>query len=83
MVASEDSTVNEQLLREELCSDAYLVYSFSKTRVYVLPAESTELSKVFDCLTSQGKLASLGLQQWGLSQTTLEEVFIRIVTSHS
>ena len=82
-VASEELSVNEQLLREELCSDACLVYSFSKTRVYVLPAENTELSKVLDCLTSQGTLATLGIQQWGLSQTTLEEVFIRIVTSHS
>ena len=54
-----------------------------RARVYVLPAENTELSKVFANLTSADKLQELGIEQWGLSQTTLEEAFIRIVNSHS
>lgn len=54
-----------------------------RARVYVLPAENTELSKVFANLTSADKLLALGIEQWGLSQTTLEEAFIRIVNSHS
>jgi hypothetical protein len=60
-----------------------LLPSCVRARVYVLPAENTELSKVFANLTSADKLQALGIEQWGLSQTTLEEAFIRIVNSHS
>ena len=53
-------------------------------RVYVLPADgTTELSRVFECLTNPVQTAALGIQQWGLSQTTLEEAFIRIVNQYS
>lgn len=71
------------MLHELVCRTAYLVYSFSKLRVYVLPAGGTELSRVFECLTDAAQMESLGIEQWGLSQTTLEEAFIRIVTTHS
>ena len=82
-VATESSSIDEQLLREQICPSACLVHSFSKSRVYLLPTGSTELSKAFEYLTDPTRLAALGIQQWGLSQTTLEEAFIRIVNAHS
>ena len=35
----EDSEVDEALLRNELCPTATLIYSFAKSRVYLLPTE--------------------------------------------
>ena len=82
-VASESSSIDEQLLREQICPSACLVHSFSKSRVYLLPTGDTELSTAFEYLTDPSRLGTLGIQQWGLSQTTLEEAFIRIVNTHS
>lgn len=82
-VPSENSSIDQEVLREEICPSACLVHSFSKSRVYILPTESTELSTMFECLTDPSRLAALGIQQWGLSQTTLEEAFVRIVNAHS
>ena len=52
------------------------IYRFAKTRVYLLPTKDTELSRVFGGLVEHKD--SLGVREWGLSQATLEEAFIRI-----
>ena len=82
-VSNESSSIDEQLLREQICPSACLVHSFSKSRVYLLPTGDTELSTTFEYLTDPVRMTALGIQQWGLSQTTLEEAFIRIVNTHS
>lgn len=38
----EGSEVDEALLRSELCPTATLIYSFSKSRVYLLPTEGND-----------------------------------------
>ena len=72
----EDDDVDEALLHELVCPTAALIYRFAKTRVYLLPTADTELSKVFGCLVQHKD--DLGVREWGLSQATLEEAFIRI-----
>jgi len=72
----EGSEVDEALLRNELCPTATLIYSFAKSRVYLLPTEDTNLGTLFDKLVNMKE--SLGVREWGLSQATLEEAFIRI-----
>ena len=74
----EDMDIDEELLRAELCPAAELVYSFGKSRVYLLPTESTDIAVLFDKLVNMKD--ELGVREWGLSQATLEEAFIRIAT---
>ena len=75
--------IDEQKLQEHICSSATLVYSFAQLRVYLLPEVDTEVSRVFSGLTDPEIAAAIGVQQWGLAQTTLEEAFISIVKDHS
>ena len=70
-------------MREHICSSAHLIYHFGHLRTYTLPAADTELSRVFAALTDADIAAAIGVQEWGLSQTTLEQAFIRIVQENT
>jgi ABC-type multidrug transport system ATPase subunit len=76
-LARSDAEVNETTLRS-MCPSAELVYSFGKNRTYVLPTEETDLAGLFEHLVEHKD--ALGVREWGLSQATLEEAFIRIAT---
>lgn len=75
---SEGAEVDEEIMKAELCPTAELIYSFSKSRVYLLPTADTDLPSLFEKLVHMKD--SLGVREWGLSQATLEEAFIRIAT---
>lgn len=72
----EGSEVDEEVLKQELCPSATLIYSFAKSRVYLLPTEDTDLPVLFEKLVNIKD--ELGVREWGLSQATLEEAFIQI-----
>ena len=46
--------------------------------MYLLPTDDTDLPRLFEELVSMKE--ALGVREWGLSQATLEEAFIRIAT---
>ena len=46
-----------------------------------VPLEGLEVSKLFEELES--KKEELGISDWGISQSTLEDVFMEIVKSYS
>ncbi|KAJ3244891.1 hypothetical protein HDU78_010370 [Chytriomyces hyalinus] len=52
--------------------------AFSTNAAYEFPAAAYAIPKLFETIEQQK--ADHGVIQWGISQTTLEEVFLRIIT---
>ena len=77
-LASDDGELDAAFLAE-ICPTARLVYSFAKTRTYVLPTADAQMSTVFEKLVGRAK--DEGIREWGISQASLEEAFIRIAES--
>ena len=50
--------------------------SFGQNRLYQLPTEGTKMSQLFAAMIDKSEAA--GVVDWGLHQTSLEEVFLRI-----
>jgi len=68
-------------VKAHICEDAALTSSFSSSRAYVLPKNSITVSKAFSklqLLTSDGTAKNAGIRDWSVSQTSLEEIFIRL-----
>ncbi|TPX73229.1 hypothetical protein CcCBS67573_g05503 [Chytriomyces confervae] len=52
--------------------------AFSTNTAYEFPAAANSIPKLFETIEEQK--TDHGVLQWGISQTTLEEVFLRIIT---
>lgn len=65
------------------CSQLFrdvLGFSTGKTVTFLLPNDAIALAKTFMMLEQQQThLHTLGVTEWGIGQTTLNEVFINIV----
>ena len=61
----------------ELMPQARLVDAINGVRTYIVPKGSVVMSELFKGMESQK--AALGINDWGLSHTSLEEVFLKIV----
>lgn len=48
-----------------------------RTRAYTLERQSTSISHVF--ATMERRSTDLGIREWGITMTTLDEVFLHIV----
>ena len=48
-------------------------------RVYTVPKAAVNVGELFEKIEAQK--ATLGIKDWGLSQTSLEEVFLTIVAN--
>ena len=59
--------------------DAKLVTAFGKQLSYTLPLASTDVSKIFNTMEEQKRKRVIA--EWGLSQASLEEVFMKVVTA--
>jgi ABC-type multidrug transport system ATPase subunit len=68
------------LVKREVSSGAEPIESFKGDRVMPLnlPHENMKISRVFDLLQEQ-KLQGFGIFDWSIAQTSLNEVFLRIV----
>ena len=64
-----------------VCSGAKLVDSDSSdsTRTFSIPQADIKVSSCFELMERNKR--QLGLQEWSLNQTSLEEVFMAIATS--
>jgi len=63
-----------------LAPDALLRDAINGVRTYVVP-KATAVGALFEAI--EAKKGELGIQDWGLSQTSLEEVFLEIVAATS
>lgn len=60
---------------------ANLKSEFNGNLIYLVPIEGIEVSKVFEVLESSKE--ELAISDWGISQATLEDVFMEIVEKTS
>lgn len=63
-------------LLKGLSPNTRLLNSLAGTNNFEAPSADIELSDLFDALESHKK--ELGIQHWGVSNTTLEEVFLKV-----
>jgi len=66
-------------LLADLCSGARLVHSLGRQQTFVLPIEDVDVAKLFNTLERQKR--HHGVTEWGISQASLEEVFIKVATA--
>lgn len=59
-----------------LASSARITYSLAGTIKFELPISQVSLAKVFEVMTARRN--ELGVRDWGIANTTLEEAFIKI-----
>ena len=61
-----------------MCPSARPVYSLGGTQKFELPSSDVSLEMVFEHMETLGKKGQLTILDWGVSNVTLEEVFIKI-----
>lgn len=61
----------------QLCRSMRLVSQIATTRAYTLPKAGIQVSRLFEML--EGHKVEYGIREWGLTQTSLDEVFVKIV----
>jgi len=66
---------------KELLPAARCVDSINGVHTYVVPKDGVKMSTIFSGMTSNKD--KYHIKDWGLSHTTLEEVFLQIVNVHS
>ncbi|PUZ74657.1 hypothetical protein GQ55_1G082800 [Panicum hallii var. hallii] len=74
--ASEEEVV-EQLVRS-LCPAANRVYRISGTQKFEMPKQGLRISQVFQVM--EHAKSWLNIAAWGLSDATLEDVFIKVAS---
>ncbi|XP_022681997.1 ABC transporter A family member 8 [Setaria italica] len=72
--ASEDEAV-EQLIRS-ICPTAKRTYHIAGTQKFEMPKQGVKISQVFQAMEQAKR--SLNIVAWGLVDTTLEDVFIKV-----
>jgi ABC-type multidrug transport system ATPase subunit len=75
--SAEDVERVHEFIIASLSKGAVLADAVGTQRVYTLPRATTSISVVFELMEKSS--LSLGIREWGLSMTTLDEVFMRIV----
>ena len=69
-----------EALMLSLSQDAKLLTAFGKQLSYTLPLASTDVSKIFNTMEEEKRKRVI--VEWGLSQASLEEVFMKVVTAY-
>jgi len=80
-IIAEDCYEKLEKYIKELLPKSQLKSSFNGGFIYLVPLEGLEVSKLFEEIES--KKEELGISDWGISQSTLEDVFMEIVKSYS
>jgi len=76
--SSEAELIRLKMLVERICATAKEVFNFGSNRTYILPKASVQLSHSFEEL-EKARVAGI-IRDFALNQTSLEEVFIKLVT---
>ena len=72
-----DNYKKVQTFIQQILPKATLLSSFNGNFNYQIPLEGLEVSNVFETLES--KKEELLISDWGISQSSLEDVFMKIV----
>jgi len=78
LALNEDGEDAAEKIIRQVCADATLVFEFGWIRTYMLPKEGIVLSHAFDLLESAREVGQI--KDFSLNQTSLEEVFIKLVS---
>lgn len=81
MTTSPENGSEVENLVKRLSSNAKKIYHLYGTQKFELPKNEVKLSDVFQ-MVRQAK-ERFPVQSWGLADTTLEDVFIKVATEHS
>lgn len=68
----------EEFVRRYVSADARLDTRMGTSATFVLPRGSVKISSLFHVMDTRKQEADI--VEWGISQTSLEEVFVRIAT---
>lgn len=63
----------------ELLPNAHLISNFNGNIIFQVSMQGLQVSKLFYSIDNKKK--ELSIQDWGISQPTLEDVFLNIVNS--
>ncbi|KAJ3368547.1 hypothetical protein HDU91_000493 [Kappamyces sp. JEL0680] len=77
-ITSDDFSRAEELLAQLLPPGSRLLHSFHTSRRYAFVPDADQLGRLFDELVAKAK--DFGIKTWGVSQTTLDEIFTTIVS---
>jgi ABC-type multidrug transport system ATPase subunit len=66
-------------LLAEICDGARLVHALGRQQTFVMPIDNLDVAHLFNTLEREKK--SFGVKEWGISQASLEEVFIKVATT--
>ena len=76
---SEARRVGVEALMRSLSPAAKLVSEFGQQLVYALPIAGGDVATIFNTLEKSKK--KKGITEWGITQASLEEVFVKVVTN--
>jgi len=71
-------TIITPFVATRICADARLDTLYGHVATYILPSVKVTMSKVFSEM--EGNKKRLAISDWGINQSSLEEVFVKIVT---
>eukprot|EP01029_Cantina_marsupialis_P011327 TRINITY_DN2528_c0_g1_i11.p1 TRINITY_DN2528_c0_g1~~TRINITY_DN2528_c0_g1_i11.p1 ORF type:complete len:1136 (-),score=423.77 TRINITY_DN2528_c0_g1_i11:262-3474(-) len=77
MMIKGQSPIPFQGFLSSICPASKLVHEFADQLTFMLPRGSAEISSLFGALTANA--SKYQVKEWGLNQTSLEEVFVKIV----
>lgn len=66
-------------LLAEICTGARLVHALGRQQTFVMPMDNVDVAHLFNTLERQKR--QYGVKEWGISQASLEEVFIKVATA--
>eukprot|EP01046_Picozoa_sp_COSAG06_P065130 COSAG06_NODE_15862_length_1039_cov_1.134043_2_plen_77_part_00 len=57
----------------------FVVRRLGRQQTFVMPMDNVDVAKLFNTLERQKR--RYGVKEWGISQASLEEVFIKVATA--
>jgi len=81
--SSTEPAAAERFIRTHICASVQTVTSTTQRKqIYIIPRhEQVSLPEIFRVMEEQASRA--GIREWSLTQTSLEDVFVNLVTAAS
>lgn len=67
-----------RFIEAEVCAEAKLVSTRAGSMAFMLPREQVTVSRIFNRM--EANKAAVGVLNWGITQSSLEEVFVKVAT---
>ena len=67
-----------RFVEAEVCSQAQVVSTMGSSMAFMLPREQVTVSRIFNRM--EANKAAVGVLNWGITQASLEEVFVKVAT---